>query len=134
MMATDLARALDPALIATDCGLVPDPWQAELLRERPRRSLLLCSRQSGKTTVTALGALDCAIYQPGSLTLILSPSQRQSAEMHRTIMGFHSRLKGSPALNSESVLKSEFANGSRIIALPGTEKTVRGYAAANLII
>lgn len=134
MMARDLARALDPSLIAHDCGITPDPWQATLLRERPRRSLLLCSRQSGKTTTTALGALDCAIYQPGSLTLILSPSQRQSAEMHRTIMGYHMRLEGAPALNAESVLKSEFANGSRILALPGTEKTIRGYAAADLII
>jgi len=134
MMARDLARALDPSLIAHDCGITPDPWQATLLRERPRRSLLLCSRQSGKTTTTALGALDCAIYQPGSLTLILSPSQRQSAEMHRTIMGYHARLEGAPALNAESVLKSEFANGSRILALPGTEKTIRGYAAADLII
>ena len=134
MMARDLARALDPSLIAHDCGITPDPWQATLLRERPRRSLLLCSRQSGKTTTTALGALDCAIYQPGSLTLILSPSQRQSAEMHRTIMGYHARLEGAPALNAESVLKSEFANSSRILALPGTEKTIRGYAAADLII
>ena len=134
MMARDLARCLDPALIAHDCGIVPDPWQEKLLRERPRRSLLLCSRQSGKTTTTALGALDCAIYQPGSLTLILSPSQRQSAEMHRTIMQFHAKLDGAPALNSESTLKSEFANGSRILALPGTEKTIRGYAAADLII
>ena len=49
-------------------------------------------------------------------------------------MGYHARLKGAPALNAESVLKSEFANGSRILALPGTEKTIRGYAAADLII
>ena len=134
MMARDLARALDPALIATDCGITPDPWQAELLRARPRRSLLLCSRQSGKSTTTALGALDCAIYQPGALVLILSPSQRQSAEMHRTVMAFHAKLKGAPTLANESILKSDFSNGSRIIALPGTEKTVRGYAAADLII
>jgi hypothetical protein len=134
MMTKDLARCLDPALIARDCGIAPDPWQATLLRDRPSRSLLLCSRQSGKTTVTALGALDCAIYNPGSLTLILSPSQRQSAEMHRTVMGFHSKLAGAPVLRSESVLRSELSNGSRIIALPGTERTIRGYAAADLII
>ena len=45
MMARDLARALDPVQLAHDCGIVPDAWQAKLLRERPRRSLLLCSRQ-----------------------------------------------------------------------------------------
>lgn len=33
-----------------------------------------------------------------------------------------------------SVLKAELANGSRIVALPGNERTVRGYAAADLII
>jgi hypothetical protein len=37
-------------------------------------------------------------------------------------------------LNGESVLKAEFANGSRILALPGTEKTVRGLANVSLAI
>jgi hypothetical protein len=134
MMAQDLARALDPALIAQDCGITPDPWQATLLRERPRRSLLLCSRQSGKSTVTALTALDTAIYQAPALVLLVSPSQRQSAELFRTVMMFHSKLDGAPALNGESVLKAEFSNGSRVIALPGTEKTIRGYAAADLVV
>ena len=134
MMARDLARALDPALIARDAGITPDPWQAELLRTRPRRSLLLCSRQSGKSTVTALTALDTAIYQAPALVLLVSPSQRQSAELFRTVMQFHSRLGGAPALNAESVLKAELSNGSRILALPGTERTIRGYAAADLVV
>jgi len=134
MLATDLSRALDPILFAHDCGLTPDPWQAKLLLERPARSLLLCSRQSGKSTVTALLALWTAIYEPPALVLLLSPSQRQSGELFRTVLGFHSRLEGAPALSSESALRAEFANGSRILALPGTEKTVRGYAAADLLV
>jgi hypothetical protein len=48
MMNLDLARALDPVVLATDCGIMPDPWQASLLRHAPRRSLLLCCRQAGK--------------------------------------------------------------------------------------
>ena len=48
MMAGDLSYALDAVLFARACGLELDPWQAYLLRERPRRSLLLCSRQSAK--------------------------------------------------------------------------------------
>jgi hypothetical protein len=44
MMAADLARCLDPVLLAADCGFPAlDPWQARLLRERPRRSLELGS-------------------------------------------------------------------------------------------
>ena len=134
MMALDLARALDPCLIARDVGITPDQWQADLLRSTALRLLLLCARQTGKTTTTGIIALGTALYKPASLTLILSPSQRQSAEMHRTVMAMHARLKGAPELKADSVLRAEFANGSRIIALPGTEKTVRGYAAADLAI
>src|SRR5258707_13450708 len=39
-----------------------------------------------------------------------------------------------PKLKSESVLKAEFTNGSRILALPGTERTIRGYAGVDLVI
>jgi phage FluMu gp28-like protein len=50
------------------------------------------------------------------------------------VMQFHAKLEGAPALNAESVLKAELANGSRILALPGTEKTIRGYAKADLVV
>jgi phage FluMu gp28-like protein len=134
MMSRDLSRALDPCLIAHDCGITPDSWQATLLRDRPRRSLLCCARQTGKTTTTAITAIDTAIYQPGSLVLLVSPSQRQSAELFRTLMSLYSKLDGAPALDMESILRAEFANGSRILALPGTERTIRGYAAADLVV
>lgn len=134
MMARDLARALDPVLLARDCGIAPDAWQAALMRSDASRMLLLCARQTGKTTTTSLIALNTALYQPRSLSLILSPSQRQSAEMQRTVMAMHRNLKGVPGLHTESVMKTEFTNGSRIIALPGTERTVRGYAGVDLAI
>jgi hypothetical protein len=134
MMARDVARCLDPALLARDCGIVPDPWQAELLRNRPRRSLLLCSRQSGKSTVTALMALWTALFESPSLVAIISPSQRQSAEMFRSLMLFYGKLDGAPSLKMESILRAEFTNGSRILALPSNEKTVRGLAAVNLLV
>src|ERR1700738_2286127 len=93
-LADTLARFLDPVSLALDVGITPDPWQAELLRTRPRRSLLLCSRQSGKSTVTALTALWEAIYSAPSLIIVVSPSQRQSQEMLRTIMLFRAKLEG----------------------------------------
>src|SRR5688500_54498 len=134
MMARDLSRALDPVLMARDCGLEPDPWQAGLLRAEPTRSLLLCARQTGKSTTTALIALHTAIYAPPALVVLVSPSQRQSGELFRTVIGFHSRLSGAPELTSESALRAELSNGSRVLALPGTEKTVRGYAGADLVV
>ena len=73
MMALDLARALDPCLMAHDVGITPDQWQADLLRSTALRLLLLCPRQTGKTTTTGIVALGTALYKPTSLTLILSP-------------------------------------------------------------
>src|SRR5262245_20554162 len=104
-MARDLARALDPVLIAKDAGFDLDQWQADLMRSTAPRVLLLCSRQSGKTTVTALIALATAVLQPGALVLIVSPSQRQSAEMHRVVLNLYRRLDGDPDLTEESVLR-----------------------------
>jgi hypothetical protein len=98
LIGRDLARNLDPVLFATDCGIPPDGWQADLLRSSAPRALLLCSRQSGKTTTTSLIALHCAVYIPGALVVVVSPSQRQSAEMLRTIKLLHMHLDGAPAL------------------------------------
>ncbi|MGE5164762.1 MAG: terminase large subunit domain-containing protein [Sphingobacteriales bacterium] len=101
MIASDLARALDPALIAEAAGITPDAWQAELLRSTADRVLMLCARQCGKTTTAAFIALSTAIYQkPGGLIIIVSPSQRQSGEIFRTVMQHHSRLEGVPELLS----------------------------------
>jgi Terminase large subunit, T4likevirus-type, N-terminal len=46
----------------------------------------------------------------------------------------HAKLQGVPELTQESALRAQFANGSRVIALPGSERTTRGYAGAKLII
>ena len=57
-LASDLRHALDPVAFAQDrFGFEPDDWQAEALRSPSRRMLLNCSRQSGKSTTTAIIAL-----------------------------------------------------------------------------
>lgn len=136
MIGADLACALDPVLFARAAGVTPDPWQADLLRMAPRRGLLLCSRQSGKTTTTGLLAAHRAVYETRALVIIVSPSQDQSGEMLRSIKTQLGALPDDirPAFNSESVLKIELANGSRILARPGSEKSTRGFAGASLIV
>lgn len=115
-------------------GLEPDPWQRDVLLSRAPRSLLLSSRQAGKsTTVAALAAFE-GIYRPGSLTLILSPSLRQSGEAFRKVTDVYSAVPGAPRPVLDSTLRMELANGSRVISLPGTESTVRGYSAVSLLI
>jgi Helicase len=134
MMAKDLARALDPALIAADCGLTLDPWQADLMRSTAPRVLLLCARQTGKSTVSGLIALATAVLQPGALVLLVSPSQRQSGELFRVVLRNLHALPGAPTITAESALRLELANASRIVALPGDERTIRGFAGAALVV
>jgi hypothetical protein len=134
MIGFDLALSLDPTMIASLAGLTLDPWQAELMRSSSPRVLLLCARQTGKTTTCAFISIATAIRKPGALVLIISPSQRQSGEMFRTVMRYYRSLRHVPGIAQESVLRAELANGSRIVALPGNEDTVRGYASADLIV
>jgi len=131
-----MALALDPVAFACAAGIEPDPWQADLLTKRPRRALLCCSRQSGKSTTVAITADHVASFEPDSLTVIAAPSQRQSIELLRTVKGIHNRVGGLPEFINDSVTRIELENGSRIIALPGDGqgKTVRGLAAASLVI
>ncbi len=129
----DFARALDPVALMVDAGMEPDPWQANLLRSEDKRHLLLCSRQSGKSTTCAALALHQAIFDPG-LVLLIAPAQRQSAELFRKVLDTYRALDSVPRLVSESALRLELDNGSRIIALPGTEATIRGYSGPKTVI
>jgi phage FluMu gp28-like protein len=104
------------------------------MRSTASRVLLLCARQTGKSTVSALIALATAIRQAGALVLLVSPSQRQSGELFRTVMRHLRSLVDAPGITAESALRLELANGSRIVALPGDEKTIRGFAGATLIV
>jgi hypothetical protein len=133
-IALDLAAALDPVRMLADCGLTPDPWQAALLRSDARRMLLLCSRQSGKSTVSAAMALHEALYRPPALVLLLSPSLRQSKELFGKVMSFFRALGRPVPVVRDSTLELELRNGSRIVALPGEERTIRGYSGTRLLV
>lgn len=134
-IAVELALGLDPALILARAGMPPDPWQASVLRSRPRQTLLNCSRQSGKSVTTAAMALDEALHRPPALVLLLSPSLRQSGELFRVVMGLHRKIGVDIEPEAESLLRAELPNGSRIVALPGAdEATIRGYSSVALLI
>jgi hypothetical protein len=124
----------DPARMMTDAGLSPDPWQAALLRSSPRQTLLCCSRQAGKSTTAAALAMKAAILEAPALILLLSPSLRQSGELFRKVMDLYRDLRRPVPAASESAQRLELANGSRIIALPGDEGTIRGYSGVSLLV
>lgn len=131
---THLMMGLDPAEMMRAAGLPPDPWQADVMRSEADRLLLLCSRQTGKSSTTACMALHRAIFHEDSLILCLSPSLRQSGELFNKIALFDDRL-GRPAGRERTTYTTvEMSNGSRVISLPGTHETVRGYSGVDLLI
>jgi hypothetical protein len=118
----------DPVALAEAAGLTLDHWQMTVLRSSARQQLLNCCRQSGKTTATAVLALHRALTHRGSTSLVVSPSQRQSAELVRKVRDILTAVRVRD-IQQESVLSVTLRNASRIVALPGVEATVRCYAA-----
>jgi len=134
-IATDLARALDPVLLAEQAGITPDPWQANVLRSAASRLLLNCSRQSGKSTITSVLAMHTALYAAGSLVLLLSPSLRQSGELFKKCIATYKDLGRPVSPESETALTLTLDNGSRIVSLPGSKDgTIRGYSGVTLLV
>ena len=61
-------------------GFAPDGVQQRLLMSKGRRVILNCTRQWGKSTVTAAKAVYQATHEAESLTIAVSPSARQTGE------------------------------------------------------
>ena len=98
-IAGELRCALDPVIFAVErLGFTPDAWQADVLRLGDKNTLLCCSRQAGKSTTTAILALHCALFQPGALILLGSPSLRQSRELFAKVAGFMRLIEPRPIL------------------------------------
>jgi len=131
--ACDLNITLDPTALSVRAGLELDPWQAEVMRFSGRQLILNCHRQSGKSTTVALKALHVALYQ-GALVLLLSPSLRQSRELFKKVTDAYRQLGQPLKAKVDNQLELQIARAGRIVSLPGTEATVRGFSAPKLII
>ena len=79
-------------------------------------------------------ALHKALTWPGSLILILAPAERQAKELFSKVVLSYRTLGHVIPTASYTKLGMELSNGSRIEALPGTEKTVRGFSGVDLLI
>jgi hypothetical protein len=82
----------------------------------------------------AIVALHRALFYPGSLVLLVSPSLRQSGELFRKVSDHLNKLETPPLKLEDNKLSVTFGNGSRIVSLPSTEDTIRGFSRASLII
>jgi len=134
-VAGDWALGCDAVRLAERAGFPAlDDWQQEVLRALPRRLLLNCSRQVGKSLCASLLAVHQAIYETGSLAVIVAVAQRQAAETIRVCRDLYAALDRPVEANSENKLSLELSNGSRILSVPSTEATIRGLSSVGLLV
>jgi hypothetical protein len=129
-----LKWGLDASAMFRAIGLCPDPWQVEFLQSAAPRVLMLAHRQAGKSTVVAVKALHKALFRPGSLVLIASPTQTQSNELFRKIGEVYDALGRPLPAVQENAVTLGLSNGSRVVSCPGSPRSVRGYSAPAMII
>jgi hypothetical protein len=114
------AYQIDPVLWVREVlGVIPTAWQQTFLRAPRGASILaLTARQVGKTTTAAWAIGHAMVFMPAC------PAQRQSAEAVRRIREI--LVKVGAKLVSDNVYALELDNGSRVLALPGTDDSIRG--------
>lgn len=131
-LARDLLRALDPVELCAALSMSPDEWQERALRSRHPRQLFNCCRQSGKSTVASILSVHQAVTVPNSTVLLVSAGLRQSLEIAQKVRHLWQALSLVKTGDNQTMLTGE--NGSRIISLPASEATVRGYTCDLLVI
>jgi hypothetical protein len=128
----EVFKAKYAAEYAKKYGFEPDPWQADLLNATDRNIILNCSRQVGKSTTVSIKAAHTGEVTSEGLVVITSPSERQSLEL--MLKAKHFINQSGIAVENETKHSIEFVTGTRLFALPGSEKTIRGFSAVDLLI
>lgn len=126
----------NPSLMMKDAGFEPDPHQIELLECNDPNVLVRWPRQSGKSRTCAVKVLHEACFFPGDVVILAGEKEAQALEIYEKAYAMHGVLSEigelPPVERSNNVLK--FGNGSRVLALPSTVESIRGYAARLVLI
>ena len=123
-----------PAFVRERLSFPLESAQENLLQATGPRVILNCTRQWGKSTMAACVALHRAEHRAKAVILIVSPSQRQSSELIAKIRELAVRMEIEPRGDGANRASLLLPNGSRIVALPGIERNIRGFSSASLIL
>lgn len=124
--------SLDPrARLRRWIGHEPDDWQVEAFTTRAPEVALRVGRQSGKTSALAARAVE-ELHIPETLTLCIAPAERQARIISREISRQLQRTD--LVITRATMTELEIANGARVIALPSTSDTIRGYPSVSVLI
>lgn len=115
-------------------GITLDPWQRKLVDTPPgKRAIALTHRQAGKTTACAVVIAHTTLFSGETTSLILCPTQRQSAEGVRRVR--HFLMKAGAKFISDNAFSLELDNGSRVLALPGSDDSgIRGLSINGVLV
>lgn len=122
------------AELAGEMGVALDAWQRRVLASKHRRRICLVTRQGGKGTVGSLTAVEKMVNDPGSKIVILAPTEDQSKRLLARIKEAYARLGTAPRIIADVGTEFRLLNGSRVLAMPGSERSVRGIDAVDLLI
>jgi phage FluMu gp28-like protein len=110
------------------------PYQQTALEgiHRHKYSVLLWSRQTGKSFLLSYFAIQRCIEFNNHKVLVISPSERQSKEFIEKVRLHITALKVAGIEFFEEaepyILEARFPNKSRIVAVPSKPETVRGFS------
>lgn len=129
-----LTYGLNPATYISSLGWNLEEWQQKVLSDPARRLCINGARQIGKSTITAGYACWLARFSPKSLTVILTPTKKQSQEDFLKIHSFIKSDPNFPGFVKDNQDEMAFTNESRILILIANEDTARGFSNPSLII
>jgi hypothetical protein len=118
---------------AVRCKFRCDVRQRDLLRRESKQVVLNCSRQSGKSTLTALKILHTAFWRPNSTVVVTATVLTQTEELLLKVREF-GRTAGLLHRKRGSKYCIELANGSRVVAAAAIAGTIRGFSAITLLV
>lgn len=130
----EIAYQIDPALWVREAlEIEPTPWQVKFLRAPRGASIIaLTARQVGKTTTASWAIAHHMLFTPGGLNVVACPAQRQSKEAVRRVREI--LIKAGAELKGDNIYELELKNGSRVLALPSTDDSVRGLTVDGWIV
>ena len=130
----ELAYYIDPVQwVRGALEVEPEAWQTDFLRAPLGASIIaLTARQVGKTTTASWAIAHHMLFTPGGLSVIACPALRQSAEAVRQVRDI--LIKVGAALSTNNVYALELKNGSRVLALPGSDDSIRGLTVDGWIV
>ena len=115
-------------------GMTPDAWQKAYIESPSKRTILRCPRQSGKSESTAARQVGKMLFQPPWFALFFGPTQRQAKELFDSIKRLLLPFGELFPYAEETQTSFRLQNGSRAIALPATEHSVRGYSSVSAFV